>query len=101
MDANEIVLHEIDRHHVRVVGGLFAEGVRRPPPGVNDMLLSGIGFGENPTNARLVPAEAPRDLDLAVAPALYACAPGRARMSKNGREGRTVGRPLTSRENFT
>jgi hypothetical protein len=34
------------------------------------MLSSGIGFGENLTNARLVHAEAPRDLDLA--PALFA-----------------------------
>jgi hypothetical protein len=34
------------------------------------MLSSGIGFDENPTNARLVHAEAPRDLDLA--PALFA-----------------------------
>jgi hypothetical protein len=39
---------------------------------VNNMLLSGIGFRENPTNARLVHAEAPRDLDLALAPALFA-----------------------------
>jgi hypothetical protein len=29
------------------------------------MVSSGIGFGENSTNARLVHAEAPRDLDLA------------------------------------
>ena len=29
MDANEIVVHEIDRHHVRVVCGLLAKGVRQ------------------------------------------------------------------------
>jgi hypothetical protein len=34
------------------------------------MLSSGIGCGENPTNARLVHAEAPRYLDFA--PALFA-----------------------------
>ena len=62
-----------------------------PAPRRHDTLPSGIGFGESPTNARLVYAEAPRDLDLALGPA---CLPdsglhGRARVSKNGRESRT------------
>jgi hypothetical protein len=34
---------------------------KQPPPrAVNDTLLSGIGFGESPTNARLAHAEEPR-----------------------------------------
>jgi len=30
MDAHEIVVHEVDRHHVSMVHGLLREGIRQP-----------------------------------------------------------------------
>ena len=30
MNAHEIIVHEVDRHHMRMVHGLFRKGVREP-----------------------------------------------------------------------
>jgi len=30
VNANEIIVHEVDRHHVSMVHGLFRKGIRKP-----------------------------------------------------------------------